>query len=49
MKRIYDAGHEQALDGTAWTSAVEEQSLWRGLFKKQVPATLGRHGPDHPR
>ena len=37
MRRIYDAGHQQALEGTVWTSAVEEQSLWRGLFKKQVP------------
>ena len=25
------------LTGQAWTSAVEEQSLWRGLFKKQTP------------
>ncbi|WP_297513951.1 patatin-like phospholipase family protein [uncultured Caulobacter sp.] len=43
MRSIYDAGHAQALDGAAWTSAVEEQSLWRGLFKKQVPpmATAG--------
>lgn len=38
MRRIYDAGHEQALEGTVWTSAVEEQSLWRGLFKKPVPS-----------
>jgi hypothetical protein len=37
MRRIYDAGVEQAMQGTVWTSAVEEQSLWRGLFKKQVP------------
>lgn len=37
MRRIYDAGHDQAVEGTVWTSAVEEQSLWRGLFKKQVP------------
>ena len=36
MKRIYDAGVEQAMAGTAWTSAVEEQSLWRGLFKKPL-------------
>ncbi|MBO9543908.1 patatin-like phospholipase family protein [Caulobacter sp.] len=38
MRRIYDAGHQLAQDGGAWTSAVEEQSLWRGLFKKQVPS-----------
>lgn len=38
MRRIYDAGVEQAMQGTVWTSAVEEQSLWRGLFKKQVPS-----------
>jgi hypothetical protein len=38
MKRIYDAGFQQAVDGTVWTSAVEEQSLWRGLFKKQLPS-----------
>lgn len=38
MRGIYDAGHQQALNGSAWTSAVEEQSLWRGLFKKQVPS-----------
>lgn len=38
MRRIYDAGHQQALDGAVWTSAVEEQSLWRGLFKKPVQA-----------
>ncbi|HWT52658.1 MAG TPA: patatin-like phospholipase family protein, partial [Caulobacter sp.] len=37
MRRIYDAGFEQAMTGAVWTSAVEEQSLWRGLFKKQVP------------
>lgn len=37
MRSIYDAGVEQAMRGTVWTSAVEEQSLWRGLFKKQVP------------
>jgi hypothetical protein len=37
MRRIYDAGHEQALEGGVWTNAVEEQSLWRGLFRKQVP------------
>lgn len=37
MRRIYDAGQQQALTGQAWTSAVEEQSLWRGLFKKQTP------------
>ena len=37
MRRIHDAGVEQAMRGEAWTSAVEEQSLWRGLFKKQVP------------
>ena len=39
MKRIYDAGVEQAMAGTAWTSAVEEQSLWRGLFKKPLAAS----------
>lgn len=39
MKRIYDAGVEQAMVGTAWTSAVEEQSLWRGLFKKPLAAS----------
>ncbi|PHY19003.1 patatin-like phospholipase family protein [Caulobacter sp. BP25] len=39
MKRIYDAGVEQAIAGTAWTSAVEEQSLWRGLFKKPLAAS----------
>ena len=38
MRGIYDAGVEQAMQGTVWTSAVEEQSLWRGLFKKQVPS-----------
>nr|WP_295110930.1 patatin-like phospholipase family protein [uncultured Caulobacter sp.] len=38
MRGIYDAGQQQALEGGAWTSAVEEQSLWRGLFKKQVPS-----------
>ncbi|WP_454718215.1 patatin-like phospholipase family protein [Caulobacter segnis] len=38
MRGIYDAGHQLALEGGAWTSAVEEQSLWRGLFKKQVPS-----------
>jgi len=38
MRGIYDAGVEQAMRGTVWTSAVEEQSLWRGLFKKQVPS-----------
>ena len=37
MRSIYDAGHAQALEGAAWTSAVEEQSLWRGLFKKSPP------------
>lgn len=37
MRRIYDAGFEQAREGAAWTSAVEEQSLWRGLFRKQPP------------
>jgi len=37
MRRIYDAGVEQAMQGTVWTSAVEEQSLWRGLFKKPLP------------
>lgn len=37
MRRIHDAGVEQAMQGTVWTSAVEEQSLWRGLFKKQAP------------
>ena len=37
MRRIYDAGYEQALDGSVWTSAVEEQSLWRGLFRKPFP------------
>ena len=42
MRRIYDAGVEQAIQGTVWTSAVEEQSLWRGLFKKPVqPASTG--------
>ncbi|PIC01715.1 patatin-like phospholipase family protein [Caulobacter sp. X] len=39
MKGIYDAGVEQAMAGTAWTSAVEEQSLWRGLFKKPLAAS----------
>ena len=39
MRRIYDAGHQQALEGTVWTSAVEEQSLWRGLFKKPLSAS----------
>ncbi|MET3663895.1 patatin-like phospholipase family protein [Caulobacter sp. 1776] len=39
MRRIHDAGVDQAMRGTVWTSAVEEQSLWRGLFKKQVPPT----------
>jgi len=43
MKRIYDAGFEQAVAGTVWTSAVEEQSLWRGLFKKQMPP-ISSHG-----
>ena len=38
MRRIYDAGHDQAVEGAVWTSAVEEQSLWRGLFKKQPHA-----------
>ena len=38
MRSIYDAGVEQAMQGTVWTSAVEEQSLWRGLFKKQAPS-----------
>jgi hypothetical protein len=38
MRGIYDAGVEQAMQGTVWTSAVEEQSLWRGLFKKQAPS-----------
>lgn len=38
MRRIYDAGYAQALDGTVWTSAVEEQSLWRGLFRRQTPS-----------
>jgi hypothetical protein len=37
MRRIYDAGVEQAMHGTVWTNAVEEQSLWRGLFRKQTP------------
>lgn len=39
MRRIHDAGAEQAMAGTAWTSAVEEQSLWRGLFKKPLAAS----------
>ncbi|PZR35295.1 patatin-like phospholipase family protein [Caulobacter segnis] len=39
MRRIYDAGVEQATAGAAWTSAVEEQSLWRGLFKKPLAAS----------
>lgn len=39
MRRIYDAGVEQATAGVAWTSAVEEQSLWRGLFKKPLAAS----------
>lgn len=39
MRRIYDAGVDQAMAGTAWTSAVEEQSLWRGLFKKPLAAS----------
>jgi hypothetical protein len=39
MRRIYDAGVEQAMQGTVWTSAVEEQSLWRGLFKKPLAAS----------
>lgn len=40
MRRIYDAGFEQAMNGSAWTSAVEEQSLWRGLFRKSPPAAV---------
>jgi hypothetical protein len=44
MRRIHDAGVEQAMDGSAWTSAVEEQSLWRGLFRKQMPVTPLSHG-----
>lgn len=36
MRRIYDAGFAQAVEGSVWTSAVEEQSLWRGLFKKPL-------------
>jgi hypothetical protein len=39
MRRIHDAGAEQAMAGAAWTSAVEEQSLWRGLFKKPLAAS----------
>lgn len=39
MRRIYDAGVEQAMNGSVWTSAVEEQSLWRGLFKKPLAAS----------
>jgi hypothetical protein len=39
MRRIYDAGFEQAVEGSVWTSAVEEQSLWRGLFKKPLSAS----------
>ena len=39
MRRIHDAGVAQALDGTVWTSAVEEQSLWRGLFRKPLSAS----------
>lgn len=39
MRRIYDAGVEQAMQGSVWTSAVEEQSLWRGLFKKPLSAS----------
>ena len=42
MKRIYDAGFDQAVQGSVWTSAVEEQSLWRGLFKK--PLSPPSHG-----
>ncbi len=37
MRRIYDAGFQQSVEGSVWTSAVEEQSLWRGLFKKPLP------------
>lgn len=40
MRRIYDAGVAQAIDGSVWTSAVEEQSLWRGLFKKSPSLTV---------
>ncbi|HJV43633.1 patatin-like phospholipase family protein [Caulobacter sp.] len=40
MRRIYDAGVEQAVQGSVWTSAVEEQSLWRGLFKKPSSLTV---------
>jgi hypothetical protein len=39
MRRIYDAGFEQAVEGSVWTSAVEEQSLWRGLFRKPLSAS----------
>jgi len=39
MQRIYDAGEGQAIQGSVWTSAVEEQSLWRGLFKKPLSAS----------
>ena len=44
MRRIYDAGFEQAVEGSVWTSAVEEQSLWRGLFKKQIPPVASGTG-----
>lgn len=40
MRRIYDAGVAQAIEGSVWTSAVEEQSLWRGLFKKPSSLTV---------
>ena len=34
------AGFEQAATGAVWSNAVEEQSLWRGLFRKQVPQAV---------
>ena len=34
MRQIYDAGVDQAATGVVWTNAVEEQSLWRALFKR---------------
>jgi predicted acylesterase/phospholipase RssA len=40
MRSIYDAGFEQAATGAVWSNAVEEQSLWRGLFRKQVPQAV---------
>jgi hypothetical protein len=40
MRSIYDAGFEQAVAGAVWSNAVEEQSLWRGLFRRQTPQAV---------